>query len=119
VNHDGSLSLETALTMPVVALAAFALLQLTGVMTDAIAVREAAATAARTAATTTSDAAVHAAASAAVGDDRGLIVSVAPARRRGGTLIRVEVRLASRFGPLRPTLTATAAARGEPVLGNG
>lgn len=113
----GSLSLEAALALPVVALAAFALLQLVGVLTDAVAVREAAAVGARTAATTTSDADVDDAVRAVLGPGRAVTVTIAPARRRAGTLIRVRVTLTSRLGPLRPTVTATSASRGEPALG--
>lgn len=119
MTERGSVSLEAALALPVVALAAFALLQLAGVLADAIAVREAAAAGARTAATATSVDDVHAVVRAAVGDHRDVTVTVAPPRRRPGTLIRVEVRLTSRLGPLRPVLTATSASRGEPVLGHG
>jgi uncharacterized protein (DUF58 family) len=119
VNERASVSLEAALALPLVALAAFGLLQLAGLLTDAMAVREAAATAARVAATTTANGQVESAVHAAVGAGRDVTVAVTPPRRRSGTLIRVEVRLASRLGPLRPTVTATSASRGEPVLGGG
>lgn len=119
MNERGSVSLEAALALPVVVLAAFALLQLVGLLTDAMSVREAAAAAARVAATTTANEPVESAVRVAVGADRDVTVAVTPPRRRSGTLIRVEVRMASRLGPLQPTVTATSASRGEPVLGGG
>ena len=119
MSERGSVSLEAALALPLVVLAALGLLQLVGLLTDAMAVREAAATAARVAATTTANGPVESAVRAAVGADRDVTVAITPPRRRAGTLIRVEVRMGSQLGPMRPTVTATSASRGEPVLGGG
>lgn len=104
--------------LPILALAALALLQFVGVATDAIAVREAAAAGARAAAAApTSE--VTQVVTSVLGADRDVDVKIIPDRPTAGDMIKVRVTMSSRFGPLTPSLTAVAASRGEPALGRG
>lgn len=111
--ESGSATLEAALTLPVVAVLLLAVLQLTGVVRDELLVQEAARSALRVAVTTRTAAPVVTAAERAA-DGRPVVVRVVPGRRRPGDLVRVEVRLPGRVGPLRTTSIGRAAGRVEP-----
>jgi hypothetical protein len=112
---DGSLSLEMALALPVLAVCLVALLQGVGLLRDVLVVQASARHGARTAATTTDDGAVVAAVTDAAGSVAS--VTVSPSGRGPGDTVTVEVVMTTRFGPLRPRVTGKAAARGEPILG--
>lgn len=112
----GSATLETVLVLPVVALVLLAVLQLVGVVRDELVAQEAARAGLRVAVTTrTLGPAV--AAAREVAPDRQLTVRVLPQERRPGDLVRIEVRVAGRLGPLRTTAVGRAAGRVEPGAG--
>lgn len=114
--ETGSLALESALALPVVALVVLAVLQVAGVVRDELLVQEAARSALRSAVSTRDAAPVVVAAEEAA-DGRDVVVRVVPRRRRPGDLVRVEVRLAGRLGPFRTTAVGRAAGRVEPGAG--
>lgn len=111
--EHGVLSLELALTVPLVFLLVLVIFHATAVARDAIAVQDAARVGARAAATTTSHDAVVAAVSEALGG-REAGVGVVPRDRRPGDLTRVTVTLRSDLGFRRVRLRATAVATVEP-----
>jgi Flp pilus assembly protein TadG len=113
---DGSLSLEFALALPLVALCLLALLEGVGLLRDALLVQDAARLGARVAATTGDDGAVVAAVRDLLGADRDVTVAVTPTPRRTGDTITVSVVLTARFGPARPAVHGRAVTRGEPIL---
>ncbi len=115
----GSLSLEIAMALPLLALGAFAVLQLVGVGRDLLLVQELAALGARVAATTTDDTSVAGAVHAAAGDGHVVDVVITPSPRRRGDLVTVRVVLQTTFGPFTPRVTAGAVGRGEPSLSGG
>ena len=115
---EGSVSLEAALVLPVVALVAWTLLQAAGVFVDALRLHDAARAGVRVAVTSLDDrdvSRVVAAALPAVAAD--LDVSVDPATRRPGDLVTVEVALLRTVGPLQHRLVARSAGVVEPILG--
>jgi hypothetical protein len=108
------------MALPVAALCALALLQLVGVVRDALLAEDLARIGARVAATDTSDAVVVAAVTRAAGDDVTLDVEVSPSPRHGGDVVTVTVRVrrpARRWVDV--ALTGRAAVHGEPVLDRG
>lgn len=112
----GSLSLEVAMALPVLALAAFAVLQLVGVGRDMLLAQELAALGARIAATTTDDAHVARAVHDAAGDGHVLDVTIVPSPRGRGDIVTVGVVVQTTFGPFAPRVSADAVSRGEPTL---
>lgn len=120
-HHDaaGSLSLEAAMALPVVAVCALALLQVVGVVRDALLAQDLARIGARVAATDPSDATVTDAIAAAAGDGVTTDVEITPAARGPGDTVTVTVRLerSGRWGDLG--LTGRAVVRGEPILDRG
>lgn len=117
--RDGSLSLEAAMTLPLVALCALALLQLVGVVRDALLAEDLARIGARVAATDPSDAAVVDAVTAAAGDDVTTEVDVAPTARHRGDTVTVTVRLRRPGRWIDLDLTGRAVVHGEPLLDAG
>lgn len=109
----GVLSLELALTVPLVFLLVLVVFHAAAVARDAIAVQDAARVGARAAATTTSHDDVVAAVSEALGGRRAR-VSVVPRGRVPGDLTRVTVTLRARLGFRHVRLRATAVATVEP-----
>lgn len=105
--------------LPMVALCAFALLQLVTVGRDAVTVQEAARVGARVAATTHDDGRVRHAVREVLGPYRGAraTITVQPPDRRSGDTVTVEVSFPSRFGPFEPVVGGRAVSRGEPILG--
>ena len=116
-DEDGMLSLEAVLILPVIAAVILGLLQVAALGRDLLVLHEAARVGARVAATTTGTGAPERAARAAAPELAGLVVSVAPAVRRDGDLVVVEVSAEHRFGPVTRTLSARAIARVEAVVG--
>ena len=110
------LSLETVLVLPVLALLTVGLLQVGGVVRDLLLVHEAARAAVRAAATTTGTLAAERAAREAAPELDGLVVTVTPAARIAGDLVRVEVRVERTIGGARHALVASAVARVEPTV---
>lgn len=112
----GTVSLELALAVPALFLLVLLVLHAAVLGRDAVLVQAAARDGARVAATTTSDAAVR---TAVVGslDGRDARVTVAPAVRRPGQIVRVTVTLRSRAGRGRTELRGVAAAVVEPGVG--
>lgn len=117
--QTGSLSLEAAMAIPVVALSALALLQLVGVARDALLAQDLARVGARVAAVDPSDAAVVDAVRAAAGGDVDLAVDVTPSARHHADTITVTVRLRREGRWFDVDLTGTAASHGEPILDTG
>ncbi len=113
---DGSLSLESVLLLPLIAVVVAGLLQLTALLTDTLLVHEAARAGVRVAATTTDDAAVARAAAGAAPELEGLRVEVDPSDRRSGDVVRVVVSVDRTLGGVVHTLRATTHARVEPVV---
>lgn len=111
------LSLEAVLVLPVIAVVVLGLIQVAALGRDLLVLHEAARVGARVAATTTGSTAPERAARAAAPELSGLVVSVAPAVRRDGDLVVVEVSAEHRLGPVTRTLSARAIARVEPVVG--
>lgn len=113
---DGSLSLEFALALPLVAFVAFALLQIVGVARDALLAQDLARLGARIAATSSSDHAVHTAVANGAGPGVTTEVTVTPPVRHRGDTIVVEVTVRRPRRPLDLPVTGRAATHGEPVL---
>jgi len=116
-DEDGMLSLEAVLVLPVIAVVVLGLIQVAALGRDLLVLHEAARVGARVAATTTGSSAPERAARAAAPELTGLVVSVAPAVRRDGDLVVVEVSAEHRLGPVTRTLSARSIARVEPVVG--
>lgn len=112
----GSLSLEAALAVPLVAVVAMGLLQVLGVARDALLAQDLARLGVRVAATTTSDAAVREAIVDAAGAEVTTHVRIAPPVRRRGTAVVVEVELRRPGRVLDAAVTGRAVAHGEPQL---
>lgn len=99
--------------LPLVLLVTLAVLRTAGVARDLLLVHEVARAGVRAAATSrTAGPAVAAATQAAQGHD--VEVTVTPAQRGPGQLVRVEAVLSDRFGPLPYRVRAEAVARVEP-----
>lgn len=109
----GAVALESVLVLPLVAIVLLAVLQLAGVVRDQLLVQEAARAAVRVAVTTRTAGPVVAAAEDAAAP-HPVTTTVTPSRRRPGELVRVEVRLRGRLGPVTTTVTGRAAGRVEP-----
>ena len=101
-DRAGSLSLEIAMALPLLALGAFAVLQLVGVGRDLLLVQELAGLGARVATTTVDDASVAAAVHTAAGDGHVVEVVITPSPRHRGDLVTVTVVLQTAFGPFTP-----------------
>ncbi|MEX2328190.1 MAG: hypothetical protein WD575_00555 [Nitriliruptoraceae bacterium] len=112
----GSLSLESVLLLPLLAVIVAGLLQLTALLTDTLLVHEAARAAVRVAATTSEDAAVVRAATGAAPELVGLQVTVTPSDRRSGDVVRVEASVVRTLGGVEHTLRASGHARVEPAV---
>ena len=115
--EDGMLTLEVVLMLPVIAVVVIGLIQVAALGRDLLVLHEAARMGARVAATTSGTTAPERAARAAAPELSGLVVSVTPAVRADGDLVRVEVSAEHRLGPVTRTLRAAAIARVEPVVG--
>lgn len=111
----GVVSLELALGLPIVALAALTLLHALMYAADVLVVHDAARVAVR-AAVTDGPASARAAALDAV-PERRLTVSVAPEHPATGATVVVTVRLHDRGGPVGYEVSATARGRVEPRAG--
>lgn len=109
----GSVSLEMALAVPALFLLVLLVLHAAVLGRDAILVQSAAREGARVAATTGSDAAVRSVVSEAL-DGREATVTISPAVRRPGHVVRVTVTLRSRAGREGTELRGVAAAVVEP-----
>jgi hypothetical protein len=116
-DQGGMLSLEVVLMLPVVAVVVIGLVQVAALGRDLLVLHEAARVGARVAATTSGATAPERAARAAAPELAGLAVSVTPAVRADGDLVRVEVSAEHRLGPVTRTLRAAAIARVEPGVG--
>lgn len=112
----GVLSLEFALTVPLVFLVVLVVFHAAAVARDTVVVQDAARVGARVAATTTSHDAVVDAVSEALGG-RWASVGVVPRDRQPGDLARVTVKIRSRFAVRHVWLRATAVATVEPGVG--
>jgi hypothetical protein len=115
----GSLSLESVLLLPVVALLVIGLLGAVGIVRDVLVLHEAARAGARAAATTTGNEPVARAAREAAPELPDLRVVVTPSTRRDGDLARVQVEVERRLGPVSHRLRASTVARVEPAVGGG
>jgi hypothetical protein len=115
----GSLSLESVLLLPVVALLVIGLLGAVGIVRDVLVLHEAARAGARAAATTTGHEPVTRAARDAAPELPDLRVVVTPSTRRDGDLARVQVEVERRLGPVSHRLRASTVARVEPAVGGG
>lgn len=109
----GTVSLELALAVPALFLLVLLVLHAAVLGRDAVLVQAAARDGARVAATTTSDPAVRSAVTEAL-DGRAATVTVVPAARRPGHVVRVTVTLRSRAGRGGTELRGVAAAVVEP-----
>jgi hypothetical protein len=117
--EEGSLSLESVLVLPVVALLVAGLLGAVGIVRDVLVLQEAARAGARAAATTTGHDPVIRAAREAAPELPDLRVVVTPSTRRDGDLARVQVEVERRLGPVSHRLRASTVARVEPAVGGG
>ena len=104
------------MALPLVALCALALLQMVGVVRDALLAEDLARLGARVAATDPSNTAVADAVTAAAGDGVTTEVEVRPPLRRPGDTVTVTVRLRRPGRWVDLDLTGRAAVLGEPVL---
>ncbi len=118
VGEAGVLSLEAVLVLPILALLALGLLEVVGVVRDVLLLHEGARAGVRAAATTTGVAPVEQAVREAV-PDVPVVVTVSPATRRDGDLVRVELVLDRKVGPVTHRLRASGVARVEPAVGTG
>lgn len=107
------------MVLPLVALSALAMLQLVGVVRDALLAQDLARIGARVAATDPSHEAVARAVASAAGPQVTTTVTILPSTRRHGDTITVEVRLRRPGRVLDVELTGRAATHGEPVLDRG
>lgn len=107
------------MAVPVVALCALALLQLVGVVRDALLAQDLARLGARLAATEPSDAPVVDAVAAAAGDGVTTEVVIDPSGRRHGDTVTVTVRLRRPGRWLEVDVTGRAVTHGEPLLDDG
>ena len=110
------MSLEWVLALPLLALAVVGILEVAGVVRDALLVHEAARAGVRAAATSTGTVSVEAAVARSLdGLEHG--VTVTPAARADGDLVEVVVVAERRLGPVTHRLRARATARVEPAVG--
>lgn len=116
-DESGMLSLEAVMVLPVLALLLLVLLEVAGLVRDVLVLHEAARAGVRVAATTTGAAAPTEAARAAAPELSDVRVRVSPHGRRDGDLVRVEVSVTRRVGPVSHTLRARSVARVEPAVG--
>lgn len=105
------------LVLPFVMLATLAVLQVVGVVRDALLVHEAARAGVRAAATTTGTSEVVAAVDKAM-EGRPHEITVTPINRQSGQLVTVTVRAPTSLGPLDHWVEATLVAEVEPVVGS-
>lgn len=112
----GVVSLEWVLALPLLALVVVGLLEVGGIVRDALLVHDAARAGARAAATSTGTAAVEDAVGASVAslDPR---VDVVPRERAAGELVEVTVSIERTLGPVTHPISARAVARVEPAVG--
>ena len=116
--HDtGSITFEAVLVLPLVLLAVFAVLQVVGVVRDALLVHEAARVGVRAAATSTGTNEVEIAVESAL-SGREHTLEVTPVNRVAGQLVTVRVRAPTRVGPIDHWVEATLVAEVEPVVGS-
>jgi hypothetical protein len=117
----GFLSLEFAMTLPVLAIVAALVLATGSVVRDVLVLQEAARVGARVASTTSGDQAVRWAVQDAAPEltDGPLTVRVSPALRRPGEQVQVEVEAERRYGPISQRLRARSTARVEPIIDQG
>lgn len=104
------------MALPVVALCVVGLLQLVGVVRDALLAQDLARLGARTAATTPSDGAVRGAVVEAAGPGLQADVVITPSERTRGSTVTVRVTLRRPDRLLDVALTGRAVAHGEPQL---
>lgn len=114
--EGGSVTLETAVALPLVAVVLLGVLQLAGVLRDQLLVQEAARVGLRVATTTVTVPPVVDAVTGSVGT-RTVTTRVTPRQRRPGDTVEVVVRLQGTVGPLRYTTTGRAGGRVEPGAG--
>lgn len=107
------------MALPVVALCALALLQVVGVVRDALLAEDLARLGARIAATDPSNTAVVDAVEEVAGPGVATGVTITPPLRRHGDTVTVEVTVSRPDRPFDVTLTGRAAVHGEPVLEQG
>lgn len=107
------------MALPLVALCAVAMLQLVGVVRDALLAQDLARIGARVAATDPSNAAVVDAVRSAAGDGVDTSVTITPPMRRHGHAVTVEVLVRRPGGLFDIDLTGSAVVHGEPVLDRG
>ncbi|MDX1511915.1 MAG: TadE family protein [Nitriliruptorales bacterium] len=116
--HDtASITFEAVLVLPVVMLAAFAVLEVVGVVRDALLVHEAARAGVRAAITSTGTDAVEIAVESVLAG-REHVLEVTPTNRVAGQLVTVKVRAPTRLGPIDHWVEATLVAEVEPVVGS-
>ncbi|MFA9432390.1 TadE/TadG family type IV pilus assembly protein [Egicoccus sp. AB-alg2] len=112
----GSLSLESVLVLPVLALLTLGLIGTVTVLRDVLLVHEAARVGARVAATTLDNGAVEAAVRQAAPELEHLRLQVSPARRGAGDVVTVTAAAGRRLGPTVWQPRARAHARVEPSV---
>jgi hypothetical protein len=112
----GSLSLESVLVLPVLALLVVGVLEVATVVRDVLVVHEAARAGARAAATSTGTAAVERAAREAA-PELEVVVLVDPVTRRDGDVVRVTILSRRQVLGVPTTVRASAVARVEPAVG--
>lgn len=114
----GSVTLEVALVMPLVALVAWLALGVVATVIDGLRLQEAARVGVRVAVTDADDAAVERAVHAVLGGgQREFRVEVEPGDRTAGSLVVVRVSVERRDGPLPVDLSARAVGVVEPLVG--
>lgn len=120
-SREGFLTLEFAMTLPILAMVLALLLAAGSVVRDVLVLQEAARVGARVASTTGGDQAARWAAQDAAPELAGsaLTVRVSPAIRRPGDQVQVEITVARSYGPLTRELRARSTARVEPILDEG
>ena len=112
----GSLSLESVLVLPVLALLVVGVLEVAAVTRDVLVAHEAARAGARAAATSTGTAAVERAAREAA-PELEVVVLVDPVTRRDGDVVRVTISSRRPVLGVPTTVRASAVARVEPAVG--
>jgi Flp pilus assembly protein TadG len=115
-DERGFLSLEWALTLPVLFVLGTLLIGAGAVVRDVLVLQEAARVGARVASTTPGSHAVDVAVRDAAPELSDLHVAVMPLQRRSGDPVEVVVRTTRRYGPVAQRLTARSTARTEPIV---
>ena len=113
----GSLSLESVLVLPVLALLVVGVLEVAALTRDVLVAHEAARAGARAAATSTGTVAVERAARQAAPELEEVVVLVDPVTRRDGDVVRVTVSSRRAVLGVPTTVRASAVARVEPAVG--